>query len=607
MEAWRRAGWNERRAAAHLLDRLTFGPRPGEVERVVAAGLDAWVETQLGRRAPEDDLGPRLAGLRALDLAVEEYPRRFPPLGSVVQEAMDAGVFPRDLDRAALDDPVRREALRAELLAFARARGYRSQRELTAELTAQKTLRAVYAENQLAEVLTDFWFNHFNVAATDTLARPYLLAYERDAIRPHVLGDFRALLGATARHPAMLFYLDNAQSTAGEGDLTTLDWAVAARGAEWERRRARQRGAVRPQRPRGLNENYARELLELHTLGVDGGYSQEDVVEVARAFTGWTTVPPGLDREEAAARIRRARDADLGFVFEEAFVFRADAHDAAAKRVLGVELPAGRGVEDGEQVLDLLAGHPATAEHLAQKLAVRFVDDDPPPALVARLAASFRASGGDLGAVMRTLLAAPEFWDPAARAIKIKSPFELAVSALRALAAEPVSPRGVVEWVERMGQPLYAAPAPTGFPEVGDGWVSAGALLNRMNFALELAAGRIEGVALEVAALVEGPEPESRAAALAAYLPLLLPERDLAETRALLAPMVEAPELAERVAAAAPSEGAVDWLAAEDLDEWLGVGDPASQRRRRQVRQPPPSALEQVVGVILGSPEFQKR
>jgi uncharacterized protein (DUF1800 family) len=580
MEPWRQAGWSDRRAAAHLLDRLAFGPRPGEVDRLVASGIGAWLEAQFTSTAPEGALRFRLAGLSDLDLPASEYPQRFPPLGVVVGEAIEAGVVPGDLETVG-SDPERREELRGELVAFARSRGYRPQRELSDELAAQKILRAVYAENQLAEVATDFWFNHFNVAATDQAARPYVLAYERDAIRPHVLGDFRSLLGATAKHPAMLFYLDAAQSTADEDDMTTLDWELARRPAR-RRGRARELPPRRPQAPRGLNENYARELLELHTLGVDGGYSQEDVIEVARAFTGWTALPPGADREAAEAKIRRARAADVGFAFEGEFIFRADAHDAGAKRVLGRDLPPGRGIEDGEEVLDLLAAHPATAGRVARKLAQRFVADRPSEVLVERLAERFRSSKGDLAALLRELVAAPEFWSEEARAAKVKSPLELAVSALRAVGAEVVHPRGVAGWIERMGQPLYAAPAPTGFPETGEPWVSAGALLARMEFALVLATSDLGGVAVDLGRLTDGREPESRAAALDLCLARLLPEREVAGTRALLEPLVAAPDLATRVEAAAAR------------------GD--SLRRR-----PPPTALAQVVGVVLGSPEFQQR
>ncbi|RMH21384.1 MAG: DUF1800 domain-containing protein, partial [Acidobacteria bacterium] len=364
-------------------------------------------------------------------------------------------------------------------------------------------------------------------------------------------------------------------------------------------------------RPRGLNENYARELLELHTLGVDGGYDQQDVVEVARAFTGWTLVPPrqlidrrGAQRLEQARRMRGA-----GFVVGEDFLFRADAHDAGPKTVLGTKLAPGRGIEDGLQVLDLVARHPSTARHLATKLAVRFVSDQPPASLVDRLAETFTRTGGDLAAMVRTLAYSPEFWHPQeARRQKIKSPFELAASALRALDADAHHPRGVLHWIERMGQPLYAYQAPTGYPDRAEFWVNSGALLSRMNFALELGSGAIPGVRFDLLALNGGREPESLEEALEVYVPLLLPERDPRETVQRLAPVVRDPELGRKIAAAdtTPASSAYDdWELPESADR------PGRRGPGRDLWAPPPpeptGPLGHVVGVILGSPEFQRR
>ncbi|HBL30606.1 MAG TPA: DUF1800 domain-containing protein [Acidobacteria bacterium] len=422
---WQEAGLTEREAATHLLNRFAYGPRPGDVDRVLATGLERWFEQQLA--------GPR------------EKPR-----------------------------PARTED--------------RTPRQRIGVLMIQKLQRATTAESQLAEVMTDFWFNHFNVSLTDRQARGFLLSYEQDAIRPHSLGGFRDLLGATARHPAMLLYLDNAQNAAPAEAETLLEREMARlplrRGFPGQDQRRRLR-------PTGLNENYARELLELHTLGVDGGYTQDDVVAVARAFTGWSLMPPGERRREAEERLDRVRRAGgLGFLVDGEFLFRADQHDAEPKVVLGTRLPAGRGIEDGEAVLDLLARHPATARHIAHKLAVRFVADEPPPALEERLAGVFLKTGGDTRALLRALAASPEFWSRDAVGAKIKSPFELAVSALRITGRRIDDPRRLVDWIARMGQPLYASPAPTGFPDRADAWINAGLLLQRMNFTAEIAAGR---------------------------------------------------------------------------------------------------------------------
>jgi uncharacterized protein (DUF1800 family) len=541
------------------LNRFAFGPRPGEVDSIVKMGLDRWFERQLAAGLSDRDLDERLEKLPALEMSASQLARTYPPPGMLLAEARRAGVIEGDLqgepeEAGEIDKRERREAV----MRWASSQGYRSQRELAGQLMTQKLWRAVDSENQLAEVMTDFWFNHFNVSMTDNQSRGYLLSYERDAIRPNALGRARDLLGATARHPAMLLYLDNAQSTANPDSPTTF--------------RGRRRIQQEPERKRsrGLNENYARELLELHTLGVDGGYTQEDVIAVARAFTGWTVLPPGPRREEAERRLARVRQASrLGFHREGEFLFRADAHDAGAKTVLGTRLPAGRGIEDGEQVLDLLAVHPSTAKHLATKLAVRFVSDKPPQALVDRLAAVYLKSGGQVRPVLAALAESPEFWSRDAVGAKIKSPFELAASAIRGLGAEVDEPRETLRWIADMGQRLYAYQAPTGYPDRAEAWVNTGSLLNRMSFGLQLAAGRVRGVDFDLAALNGGREPGSRDEALKTYAARLLPGRDLEPALALLQPMANDPELAKKVEQS--------------------------------------TAVEQVVGVILGSPEFQRR
>lgn len=650
---WRDLGWEERAAAAHLLDRLAYGARPGEVDAVVARGLDVWVEEQLAAARAEPELERRLAALPALAMTSEEIQRTYPPGFALRRMAEEAGVVSQEELERALDGSQGRAALeiRARIRDWMAREGYRPERELLAQGHAAKLVSAIYSENQLREVLADFWFNHFNVSLTDPPVRQYLLGYERDAIRPHSTGRFRDLLGATAKHPAMLLYLDNFQSVAAPGQPTTLAREVdrarergasgamrsgalgrgaaraAPRSAEVQRR-LEERRRQRPDRPQGLNENYARELLELHTLGVDGGYTQADVVEVARAFTGWTLLPAGRLGEVGRQGLERAgRAGGLGFERQGDFLFRGDAHDAGEKRVLGARLPAGRGLEDGEQVLDLLAAHPATARHLAAKLAARFVADEPPASLVDRLAATFETSRGDLEQVLRALLESPEFWAPEARAAKIKSPFEVAVSALRALGAEVDNPIPTLEWIARMGQPLYAYAAPTGYPDRAEAWVNTGSLLTRMNFGLELAAGRIGGVRFAAATVAGRGEPESARAALERIAGALLPGRALAPTLEQLEPLLGEPEMARRVAERNPA-GAADPVGAIDLlgDEPMARSSrPSGSRRGRAVAEDPaladlfpppvamagagepPSALAGIVGLVLGSPEFQRR
>jgi uncharacterized protein (DUF1800 family) len=675
---WKQAGLTERQAASHLLNRFAFGPRPGEVDAVVKMGLDRWFARQLGADLPDAKALDDLRDLPALTMSTAQILKTYPPAGVVLAQAKQAGILPDDTKRGDLnlkknagngtaDEEADRKALKDKLLAFAAGQGYRPEKELLGQLMTQKLVRAVASENQLEEVMTDFWYNHFNVSLTDNKARPYLLSYERDAIRPHALGRFRDLLEATAKSPAMLLYLDNAQSTAAADEPTTMQDQMRDQMSNRPRLRARLEGggggrgmlaarrnppgdpaagaaaANRPKAQRGVNENYARELMELHTLGVDGGYTQADVVQVARAFTGWTIMPlQPKAREAAENRLARAQRAGgLGFREEGDFLFRADQHDAAEKTVLGTRLPAGRGIEDGEQVLDLLAAHPNTARHLATQLAVRFVSDHPPQALVDRLTGVYLQTGGDVRRMLTAVVDSPEFWSRDAVGAKIKSPFELAASALRATGGEIIDPRELLRWITRMGQPLYAYQAPTGYPDRADAWVSSGSLLNRMNFGLQLAANRVKGVSVDLPLLNQGHEPESREQALTLYAAYLMPGRDLAATLKLLGPMVTDPNLAKKVDQAAPSDAAtskgkaarksdpaedlvyggseMSAMSAAGMAGGGGAVVPARGLGAIKVRgklgdepkpvvdRRPPTPLEQVVGVILGSPEFQRR
>ncbi|MEM8961083.1 MAG: DUF1800 domain-containing protein [Acidobacteriota bacterium] len=615
---WRDAGLTAEQAAAHLLDRFAHGARPGEVEAVAELGPEAWFTAQL-RGVDDLDLDRRLAGFDALWMSTEELTQVYRRPALMLREAQEAGVVTDEELGAVLagESDVRDMAGNRELRRWAREQGYKPQRELTGQLMTAKLMRAVYGENQVREVLTDFWFNHFNVSITDNEARPYVLTYERDAIAPFVLGSFRDMLEATAKHPAMLLYLDNMRSVAPEGTTTTLDSRLAALqrnnrfgrrgGRSADRARfGRDRGRIdgdsqrNERRPTGLNENYARELMELHTLGVDGGYDQEDVVEVARAFTGWAMIPHEVaERGDIERRLERARRyPSAGFVVEGDFVFRADVHDAEKKNVLGTKLPAGRGIEDGLQVLDILATHPSTARHLASKLAVRFVSEEPSAALVDRLAAVYLDADGEIEPVVRALVASPEFWASATRGAKIKSPFELAASAMRALDAELGDPRQILEAIRDMGQPLYAYQAPTGYPDKAAHWVNTGSLLARMNFGLALAGGTIQGVTVDLDVLTGGREPESLEDALETWVPRLLPERDAAATVDRLLPLALDPQMAIKVANATPER-------TRDLElEALLPGEVI-------VAEPDvpltPSAIARVVGLVIGSPEFQRR
>ena len=633
---WKAAGLTERQAAAHVLNRFAFGPRPGEVDAVVKMGVDRWFERQLGGDLPDAKVDEELQSLSALHMATAEIVRTYPPPGLVLRQAREAGVLPKDVAPKDLQGDAKKE-LRQKVMAWGREQGYRPERELVGQLMVQKLTRAVDSENQLSGVMTDFWFNHFNVSLTNGRARAYLLPYERDAIRPYALSRFRDLLDATAKSPAMLIYLDNAQSSAAAGVTTTMQdemqkrpmrpAGIAGRGrfGGGGGGLAKAGGAAAGKKgPKGLNENYARELMELHTLGVDGGYTQQDVIEVARAFTGWGVLPAGKNREQAENRLARVeRVGGLGFHSEGEFLFRADQHDAGEKTILGTRFPAGRGIEDGEAVLDLLAANRATARHIASQLAVRFVSDHPPQALVDRLTEVYLKTGGDSRRLLIAIAESPEFWSKNAVGAKVKSPFELAASALRATGSHLDDPKETLKWIARMGQPLYAYQAPTGFPDRADAWVNTGSLLNRMNFGLQLAAGRVKGVFLDLPALDGGREPESREAALRTYSALLMPGRDLTSTLKLLTPMVTDPNLAKKVDKASLKEPARSTAAGGgDADEEILGGGPEmsttgvqsvkvrgrlGDEPKEPIDKRPPTPLEQVVGVILGSPEFQRR
>lgn len=434
--------------------------------------------------------------------------------------------------------------------------------------------------------MTDFWSNHFTVFAGKGQTRLFIAAYDRDVIRPNALGKFRDLLGGVAKSPAMLFYLDQWQSAAD-----SLHPTLTAAGGVGRRRPLRGGQPPRPaqQRRRGLNENYARELLELHTLGVDAGYTQQDVIEVARALTGWTMNP----RQQAE------------------FVFRPEVHDAGRKLVLGHALPAGRGIEDGEEVLDILARDPRTARFIARKLAVRFVSDEPPSALVDRAASVFLRTDGDLREVVRAIVTSPEFFSRVAYRSKVKSPFELVASALRAVGAGPDTSMRSAQIVAFLGQPIYGHQAPNGWPETGESWMNTGAILNRINFGLALAAGRLPNASVgqwsESEKLRTAPREAQVDAVIAAFLgghaspdtrqilldgenPLVAKLGASADTTAMTDPTAVSSEMAP-MRDVAPAKNGQPRAAA-----LRGLGQPVRL-----------SGLPQVVGLAIGAPEFQRR
>ncbi len=689
----------ERKRALHALNRLTFGPRPEEVEQVAAFGVEKWIEKQLRPESiPDKALEARLAPFRTLKMDTRELVENFPPpqlLRAVAQgrasmpsdpkqravyqaaleryrerqkrqqaagqnaedgrpgedgmspprEMDEAGISPKSEERDPEErDPeeraTRREArmyaeLKAEELlqlspdkrmeefmkmssderrALARALGPEERERLFAEFSPQqretvmamvnpglvvttevqqaKVLRAAYSQRQLEEVLTDFWFNHFNVFINKGPDRYLVTAYERDVIRPRVLGKFEDLLVATAESPAMMFYLDNWQSVGPKSDFAKRD--PQQRGQRRMQQRGGRLGGIgleglgrnrfpdrrqqdndqqmqrRPQQQqqqqrRGLNENYARELMELHTLGVNGGYTQKDVTEVARVFTGWTIRQP-----------RRGGD----------FEYNGRMHEPGDKTVLGQKI-SDAGKKEGAQVLRMLAQHPSTAKFISTKLAQRFVSDEPPAALVERMAATFRKGDGDIREVLRTLFRSPEFWAPEAYRAKVKTPLEFVASAVRATGAEVGNAMTLVGALNRLGMPLYAAQPPTGYSMKAEAWVNSAALLNRMNFALGLGTGRLPGITLDAQQLLPG-----RSAPLDAQLAVLkqsLLAGDVSrETHDTIRKQLSDPKITASYGVEAGDSSASNRVEAG--------GSPAS-----------PAGPGVVAGLLLGSPEFQRR
>ena len=521
------------------LNRLTFGARPGDAEQVRKTGLKKWVDRQLHpeRILENPVLEEKLKTLDSLRMSSSELVRNY-PAPQVIRQMVNGQVpLPSDPERrrmiqrlvaraeskqggvagAKVAEPVAlrdllspeevrslRTATSEQRVAALAALPAEKQDEVIAALPAGmrqgmfaiappelrrkieltqgpaqvvardlaegKLLRAIYSNRQLDEVLTDFWFNHFNIYLDKGADRYLVTQYERDVIRPHVLGKFRDLLEATAKSPAMLFYLDNWQSVGPN--------APQARGQGNKARR-------------GLNENYGRELLELHTLGVDGGYTQKDVTEVARCFTGWTINQP-----------QRGGD----------FTFNKRTHDEGEKTVLGVKISARGGMDDGEKVLDIVARHPSTAHFVSRKLAQRFVADDPPAALVDRMAQTFLKTDGDLRAVMKTMLESKEFWSVGAYRSKMKSPFEMVASAVRAVNGDVAYAAALMQQVAQLGEPLYRKVEPTGYSNASQEWLNSAGLLARMNFALQLADNKVPGVKVETAdaKVIGSPEFQKR-------------------------------------------------------------------------------------------------
>jgi uncharacterized protein (DUF1800 family) len=628
---------DERKRALHALNRITFGARPGDVDRVMSMGVDKWIEVQLHPEKISDGaLEARLAPLRTLRMNTKELVENFPPQRVIKAVAEGKKSLPNDPEKRAVyqsqlakyeerkekkqdsGQPVstdsatapdanasdsieaqRREAkLYADLDAqqlldlppdervkrilemspdeqrdLARGKnrdqlveGMSPQQKETVmalnnpqqvvsnELMQAKLLREIYSERQLEEVMTDFWMNHFNVFIGKGADRYLLTSYERDVIRPHAMGRFEDLLVATAKSPAMLFYLDNWLSVGPNSDFALGIPKRRPRRGYYRRfpppAQRRQQQAKKRER-RGLNENYGRELMELHTLGVNGGYTQKDVTEVARVLTGWTIEQPNKGGD---------------FKFEERM------HEPGTKIVLGHKIKA-NGEGEGREVLRILAHHPSTAKFISTKLATRFVSDNPPTALVDRMAETFLKKNGDIREVLKTMVRSPEFWAADSYRAKVKTPLEFVVSAARATGADVQDATPLIRTLNSMGMQPYGMQPPTGYSMKADAWVNSSALLTRMNFALALSNGKLKGVTFDSKNLLPASAPPDATGTLG-----------LLETE---------------LAGGDVSQQTHDTIV-KQLD------DPQIAKRRLDDASGPPNVAV-ITGLLLGSPEFQKR
>jgi uncharacterized protein (DUF1800 family) len=568
----------EDEAILHAMNRLAYGPRPGDVDQVRQMGLEKWIEQQLHPETINDaDLNLRLQRYPTLEMSskrlLEEFPR---PDQNAKQQGLTKEQAKEQYEQR---QKAKQQEAESQIIVTGNDNLDKAQQQLAklqgpnriiAELSMAKVDRAVYSNRQLQAVMEDFWFNHFNVFANKGDDKWLLTAYERDTIRPHAMGKFQDLLLATAKSPAMLFFLDNY--------LSADPAAVARQEALKNFRRARYQGgfaggsmptpgtfpgpatsgpapanngAAAKKSERGLNENYGREVMELHTVGVDAGYTQQDVIQMAECLTGWTIHEPRKDPE---------------FFFDEKI------HDQAKKVVMGRTFNYG-GEKDGEEALKMLAGKPATARFISTELAHHFVSDDPPASLIDRMAKSFTASNGDIRIVLKTMIYSPEFWSKDAYRAKVKTPFELVASTSRALNAEATITLPLSQWVGRMGEPLYLCQPPTGYSDKAETWVNTGALLNRLNFALAFAGDKMGGTTVDLNPMLGEEAAKDPSTALARSIQIFLDGQITPSTQATLEARLKDPQILQ-----------------------ARLDDPVKQVNEGLI-----------VGLVLGTPEFQRR
>lgn len=506
--AYEAAGLSDEQAATILLSRFTFGARPGDQEAVLEHGLPQWFALQLEANQPDSALTKKLEPYDALKLSDAELAALYPSFSAAIahMRRFHPGILP-PRDEPVIDFSV----ISAALGVFAQEHGMRRMEDsLLPQVAGQKLLFTLYSQNQLREVMVDFWANHFYTSTANFGSRGWVLSFERDVLRPHALGHFEPLLQASAKHPAMLdYYSFDAQPSTLAGGQSFKDQrvqslrqqargeAVIAAGEAVIAEIDDERDLILQQKfwpETGPNEAMARSLLTLQTLGPEAGLDDEDIREAARVLTGWTVFPQGAD--ERWFDVDLSQTEPLGFVRQGNFWFRADQHDPHPKTVLGKTFDDAAGVEQGERLLSMLANEPATARHLATQLVRHFAGEQASAPLIDRVTEAFRVSDGDMEVVLTALVTSADFWRNAAASEKVKTPFRLVVSALRATAAEVEDTAALTAWMTRLGQPLYAYQDPSGYPQTATYWLDGGAMVKRFQFIHALTEGSIEGVSL---------------------------------------------------------------------------------------------------------------
>lgn len=639
-----RKSLTEGQKAIHVLNRLGFGARPGDVEKVKAIGLQKYIDLQLNASAIGDSVADgKVKDLEIFNMTTADVFAKYPNPGALLRqleggrqaiaaaqqrkeaESMTGEKMADDDKKMTADEQKER---RDKLQALYREYDLKPANQLVPQIAANRVLRAVYSERQLQEVMVDFWQNHFNVFSGKNAVRWYIPSYERDVLRKNALGNFKDLLVGTAQHPAMLFFLDNFESVSpnaqpgnqGNGKLQqqlrsgNLPPQVRERMKERQGltdaqidQRIKRAQNVGQRAKRGINENYARELMELHTMGVDSGYSQKDIVEVARAFTGWTIADARGYRRVAASMIQGNEEQRLARLERQAgvpdgtqsgtFYFNEKWHDKDAKTVMGQKVDEG-GVKDGLKVLDILVKSPATAKFIARKLAVKFVNDNPSEALVGRVAAAFSKSNGDIKTTLKAIFTDKEFFAAENYRAKIKTPFELAVSAIRTIGADTNASPAVLAMLNKLGEVPYGYQAPTGYPDTAEDWVNTGALLERLNFAVALASNQIPGTRVDLKRF----EAAERSGILDKTIAGVLDNDISASSKATLLKQVEQPLPDVK----APSEPTDPDMATVSMTGGPGQRG-AGNRQARLLRPSGNPEVFKVVSLVLGTPEFQRQ